>query len=253
MTMTDETATVPTSALTTEPPAQTPEPTPTPTGGESKTLESVLYPKDGAESPPVAAAAEEPKTESESPKVETEAPKEEGAKSEPAPLTADSYKDLTLPEGLVVNDALFAEAKEVLAKVGVDPAKAPELMALYGKVQTQQAESIRAEIKAQDTAWSKELDAIPEFSGEQRAVASQFIGRAIEEFGTPEVRQTLAAYGLGNNPALARFIYNMAYAIVEGERPLTGGAAPVVRNGSPKPSLAESLYDHPDSAKARTQ
>ncbi len=162
----------------------------------------------------------------------------------PAPLTVDSYADLTLPEGMEVDDALFTRAKEVFAESGIAPDKAPALLSVYKTALEAQAESTRAAIVEQDAKWRAELEALPEFAGERMTSARNLIGRAIEEFGTPELRTTLETYGLGNNPAIGRMIYNMALALSEGTLPQQGTQVANDRNGrrAGGRTLGEKLY-----------
>ena len=220
----------------------TPAP-PLPSAPEAaKPLGATLYGESGQprEGEPSAAAAA-PKEEGAVP--EPSVPTKEGEAAVPAPLTADSYADLALPEGLEVNPDLFAKFKSTAAESGIAPDKAPALLELFKEAQVLQNEATVTALRKQNATWQTELEALPEFKGERKAVAAQVIGRAIEEFGTPAVRSTLDAYGLGNNPDLARFIHNMAVALVEGTITPSGNPAPNGKDGKSRGStLGARLY-----------
>ena len=187
--------------------------------------------------PAVTAAAEDPSSK-ETPTTP----------AEPPSLTVDSYKDLKVPDTIQVDEALLGDFKTTLADAGVDPAKAPALLGVYEKALVAQKAADDAAILAQDAQWQRELSTLPEFQGERRAQSSTIIGRAIDEFGTPEVRSTLDAYGLGNNPALARFILRLASAATEGTPTIPGNPPPTTKDGKPlSRTLGARLYG--DSSK----
>ena len=233
-------------ALTTTPPVIPPPAAP----GSEPTLGEALYGKTSPDSasppttPPAAAAAEGKDGTSPAPDApkEGEAPTDGTTAPKPVALTADSYKDLKVPDGLVLDDALFSEAKGEFAKAGIDPTKAPALLDLYHRALRSQADATISALTAQDTAWRTELQALPEFAGSKFDTARNVIGRAIEEFGSPGVRTVLETYHLGNNPDLARFIYNMAHAMVEGTVPPTGGVPGERNAGRRGRTLGEILY-----------
>lgn len=211
------------ASVTTAPSSATEPVAPTPSG--------ILSPE-----PSVAAAATEEPAGSTPPKEAKSG--EEGGEVAPtaepssAPLTAESYKDLALPEGLVVVPALFDEFKSVSASLGIQPEKAPELLNLYKKVMEANAETALQTLRDQITTDDRTLRSDPEFQGERYDVASKAVGMLIEEFGSPAVREVLGTHGLGNNPALVKFLFSVAQALGEGTPTLTGG--PPANNSSGK-------------------
>lgn len=132
-------------------------------------------------------------------------------------LTADSYKDkIKLPEGFIADDAMMGEAATLFADVGVPPDKAQGLIDLFAKVTKANNDKATADYQAQQTAWLGEIDKMPEFQGEARATSLQAIGKVFDEYGTPEARAALDAFGTGNNPALVKMFHKIAQALSEG-------------------------------------
>lgn len=149
-------------------------------------------------------------------------------------LTADSYKDkLTLPAEFVADDAMMGEAASLFADLGVAPDKAQGLLDLYAKVTKANMDKATADYQAQQAAWMKEIDAIPDFQGEARATSLQAIGKVLDEYGTPEARAALDAFGTGNNPALVKMFHNIAKALSEGTPTTQGRPAPTGADGKP--------------------
>lgn len=177
--------------------------------------------------------------------------------STPDALTADSY-DIKLSEELQGNDALLTSAKTLFAEVGVDPAKAQQLVDFYTEALKTQAAETTAAWTAQQTAWKTEIEAMPEFKGPTRETSLQALGKLWDEFGTDEAKAALDAYGVGNNPALVRMFLKMASTISEASPAPQGRPAPMDRNGRPLGgrTVGETLFgDTPEnnSIMVRTQ
>lgn len=180
--------------------------------------------------------------EGDPPKAEPEAP---------TPLTAASYADLALPEGLTVDAALFDRAKETFASVGVDPTKAPALLALFNDALTAQNKVVTdalAHHAQQQQAYTTEFNALPEFQGERRAQSVAVLGRALEEFAPnpARLRADLDASGMGNHPDLIQAMLKMASMLVEDAPSSTGRERPLGPNGTAGPnrnlSLGQRIY-----------
>ena len=161
-----------------------------------------------------------------------------GGEDSIAPLTADSYAEVTLPEGLTVDDALFGEAKSIFAEAGVKPSEAPKLLGVFEKALKAQAEAQQAAFQTMNETWKTEALALPEFSGAKREASQALIAKVIDEFGGDEVREVLNATGAGNNPALVRMVLKIGEALSEGRPARTGQPA----NSGGKKSYADAVY-----------
>lgn len=159
-----------------------------------------------------------------------------------APLSADSYADLTLPAGLTVDDALFAETKSIFAEAGVNPTEAPKLLALYEKALASQAtayESARTEAFTQmSETWRAETLALPEFTGTRQQASLAAISKVVDEFGPKGVRDVLDATGMGNNPLIAQMFLKIADTLGEGRSTRPGNP----RGSAKSMSYAEKMY-----------
>lgn len=161
-------------------------------------------------------------------------------------LSAASY-DFTLPAGFSDNVELTSEAKTVMAAAGVAPDKAQGLIDLFGKAVKANADAQVAAHTTQQQAWLTEIGSMPEFTGPTRETSLASIGKLFDEFGTPEAKTALNAYGVGNNPALVKMMLKIASVVNEGGP--SGGGRPVgTPNGKRAPAtVGQSLY--PDAGK----
>lgn len=231
----DAPATVPTDPSVTQPSAE-----PAPAEPQTDPAAPVVEPK--------AAEGDTPPADD----LLTKDPDAKPGEGEPAPstptYTAESYADLALPEGMTVDAPMFDKFKAMALDTATSPEAATKYLGLLKEFQESQTSMMTKAIIEQDQRWSAELKSIPEFSGANYAKAQEVIGKAIAEFGSPAVRDVLAAYGLQNNPALGRFIYTMSHALVEGEADPSGGVAPVGRNGRPVRGVALQDLLYPEEA-----
>lgn len=122
----------------------------------------------------------------------------EGFDFDPRTLTAFSEvaKDLNLPQ---------ESAQKILDKI------APAM-----------AEKQRAQIEEIRTEWEDSARADKEFGGDKLEESLASAKKALDAFGTPELRTLLNDSGLGNHPDVIRFMVRAGKAISE-DRIVTGG------------------------------
>lgn len=219
--------------------------TPAVSEAPAPSLGETLYPAEGTSTP----AVETPVTEAPAePVVETapaaEPPVEEApdpaAPAEPASIDPASYK--LEAEGITLNPELLTAARTELAAAGVPPEAAPALMSILKQSLEAQAAAQTAAFTTLNAKWTTESEALPEFQGERKAQSLAIIGRAVDDYGSPEVREAFALTGAGNNPAVVKFILGMATALTEGSPTRQGTPAAPRQNRS----IGQRLY--PDTA-----
>jgi hypothetical protein len=172
----------------------------------------------GAEtSKPAETAAEAPKPEEAKP---AEAKPEEAKPGETPKIDPASY-EIKLADGFTVDEPTLTEARQMFAELGVPKEGGQKLIDLYTKVAQKQAEQFAsaAQTQFQETqqTWINELNKLPEFTGEARERNLGYLGRLMDEFGSPEANAVMATTGAGNNPAVVKYILSMGQALLEGE------------------------------------
>jgi hypothetical protein len=73
-------------------------------------------------------------------------------------------------------------------------------------------------------SWVSELKADKEIGGDKFDENAGVAAKAIEKFGSPELKQVLNQTGMGNNPDLFRFALNIGRHLIE-DNPGTGSPA----------------------------
>lgn len=81
-----------------------------------------------------------------------------------------------------------------------------------------------AQIEAITKGWAEQSTGDKEFGGEKLQENLAVSKKALDTFGTPELRQLLNESGLGNHPEVIRFMYRAGKAIGE-DKFLAGGPA----------------------------
>jgi hypothetical protein len=208
-----------------EPPASDPNPAPAPTPAEP--------PK------PEPAPADPPKPGEPEPKP-GEPPEDPENKEPEKPEGAPEKYELTVPEGLTLNEAGLEKVTGLFKELNLTNEQAQRLVDAEG-------EYIKEMVQKQNEAWQQTVDgwkedATKEFGTKLQEELSN-VARVFNQFATPEEAQALKEdlewSGLGNKKEWIRFLSKIGKQLAEDK---LVEAQPI----KPKKSIAEVLYpDNP--------
>jgi hypothetical protein len=135
----------------------------------------------------------------------------------------EQYADFAFEEGRALDTELADEIKATAKDLGLTQSQAQKLADLAMKrttaAQAQQAEVLE---KAR-TEWADATKADKEFGGDALDANLSLARKALDTFGTPELKALLNESGLGNHPEVIRVFVRAGKAISE-DRIVTGGA-----------------------------
>ena len=180
---------------------------------------------------------------SETPPAETppETPAETPA-PEAVPLTLDDLK-IDLPEGVALDEGVLTEFQGLANSLKLNSEQAQTLMKLHvsqvEQVMKAFTEGAQTTWNETQTAWRNEILADPEIGGAKAKETQTLLGRALDEFGSPEARQALNLTGAGNSLPLVKMFAKMAKQLVGEGTPVPAGQG---RNNPKGGSIAERLY-----------
>lgn len=124
----------------------------------------------------------------------------------------EKYTDFTLPEGMKLDEKMSEKFSTTARDLGLSQEAAQKLVTL-------QAESVLADNKArsewfanQVAEWRKEAIAV---LGPKHQEELAFAGKALDRFGTPELRKMLTETGMGEHPLLVQAWVKAGKAIAE--------------------------------------
>lgn len=165
--------------------------------------------------------------------VKTDAKETEGkADDKGAPVVPEKY-EFKMPEGVEL-DTAAAEEFSVLAKeLKLDQATAQKVADIGAKMAQKQAERHAETVKG----WTTESKADKEFGGDNLQQNLATAQKAIDTFGSKELKSLLTSSGLGNHPEIIRFAFNAGKAISEDGFIRSGS-----RTSTPAQSLEKRLY-----------
>lgn len=216
-------------------PAPSPAPTPAPTPAPAPAPAPAPKPGEPAPAPKETALAKETPAKvalgAEDAKADAEKAALFGAPAE------GKYAAFTLPDGYSVDESATKAFLPLATKLGLSQAGAQEVVNLYSQLQQEQAKTWQTQVEA----WGMSASSDKEFGGTQYSANLATANRAIREFGTPELRQSLQDTGLGNHPEFIRFAYRVGRAMNEA-RAKTGQDA----STGQKRTAAEVLYGNPN-------
>jgi hypothetical protein len=147
----------------------------------------------------------------------------------------EKYEDFKLPEGMQADTPVMGEFATLAKELNLPQEAAQKLVDLAGKMQAGNVEQIQAHIEAQGEAWGNEARADKEFGGDKFDENLAVAKRALDQFGTPELKSLLVASKMGNHPEVLRFFYRAGQAISQ------DGFVPG-RHGAPAGDAASVMY-----------
>lgn len=142
-----------------------------------------------------------------------EKPEGEGSKAdEGKPQGAPESYEFKAPEGSTLDDAVIGQFSEVAKELNLTQDAAQKILDKMAPAmaarQVEQVEAIRS-------GWADEARVDKEFGGDKLNENLGTAKRALDQFGTPELRTLLKETGMGNHPEVIRFMYRAGKAISE--------------------------------------
>lgn len=131
------------------------------------------------------------------------------AEQKPAePVVPESY-EFQMPEGVELDKAAADEFTAIAKELKLDQATAQKVADVGAKMAQRQAE---AHAKLVET-WVEQVKTDKDIGGDKLDENLAVARKALEKFGTPELRDVLNSTGLGNHPAVIKAFYNAGKAV----------------------------------------
>lgn len=133
-----------------------------------------------------------------------------------------SFKD---KEGNDIPAEQTAQYADVFKKAGLTAEQAQQLFDAYHSANFDFNQKLSAAINEQADTWYKQVLADKELGGQNYDTTKLDIGRAMDRFGTPELRRFLNDSQLGFHPELVRFVAKIGKALGNDHDFVTGKGA----------------------------
>lgn len=136
------------------------------------------------------------------------------AKANPDAKAPEKY-ELKTPDGITADAEIVAKFEDIAKGLDLSQEDAQKLYDLGpALIKTIQAKQTEAMVAAQ-TAWTAASKADKEFGGEALDANLGTAKKALDQFGTPELKTLLKESGLGNHPELIRAFVRVGKAMSE--------------------------------------
>ncbi|EIX6839108.1 peptidase [Escherichia coli] len=157
--------------------------------------------------------SEAQKTEEE---LAAEKAKTEEAEKDKKPEGAPEKYEFKPAEGQELDTAALEQFEPIARELNLTNEQAQKMVDLYGTkimpmVQQQQAEAWQK----QTEGWAETVKADKEIGGDKLTANLSAAQRALDQFGTPELKEYLNATGLGNHPDLVKTFVKIGKAMSE--------------------------------------
>lgn len=146
----------------------------------------------------------------------------EGGDSE-AGEVPDSY-EFEVPEGMELDQGLADAVTPVFKELGLNQEQASKLTSAYAQVKQQEAQQAQADFDKQLDQWASEIKNDKEIGGEAFDANAAIARKAVDEFGSPELKELLDTTGFGNNPHIFKFMLSVGKLLNE-DQPGSGERA----------------------------
>lgn len=169
--------------------------TPSNDAGEPKTTDSTTVTPDSTQAtgtPDASAAAKTDDTKATEPQV------------------PEAY-DLQMPEGIELDKASADEFTTIAKELKLDQAAAQKLADIAAKQAQRQVDAHTALVGS----WVEQVKTDKDIGGDKLDENLSIARKALDTFGTPELRDVLNASGLGNHPAVIKAFVKAGKAISE--------------------------------------
>lgn len=147
-----------------------------------------------------AAKADAKPAEGDKPKADDKA-KPEDSKPEPVQLA-----DFTAPEGVKLDPEAAGEFKAIAQELGLKQESAQKIADIGAKLAQKWSADQQSAIKAASEKWASDAKTDKEYGGDAFDQNLAVANKALDTFGSPELKAMLKESGLNNHPEIIRFM-----------------------------------------------
>lgn len=148
------------------------------------------------------------------------------------PQVPETY-ELKMPEGVDLDKQAADEFTAIAKELKLSQADAQRIADVAAKMQQKQAETHAEMVKG----WAEGCKTDKEFGGDNLQQNLSVARKAIDTFGSPELKALLNRTGMGNHPEVVRFAFKAGKAISEDGFVQSGSRTP-----TPDATLEKRLY-----------
>lgn len=153
-------------------------------------------------------------------------------KDDPSATVPEKY-EFDAPEGMELDGVAVGEFSELAKELKLPQAEAKRVVDVAIKMAQRRAEDTAKTVKG----WADQCKADKEFGGDNLDANVAVAQKAIDTFGTPELKAILSQSGWGNHPEFVRFAYKAGKAISDDT--FVKGGNPASSNDKP---MANRMY-----------
>jgi hypothetical protein len=148
------------------------------------------------------------------------------------PKAPESY-EFKMPDGVELDSKAADEFTAIAKELKLSQADAQRIADVAARMQQKQAETHVEMVKG----WADQCKTDKEFGGDNLQQNMSVARKAIDTFGSPELKALLNNTGMGNHPEVVRFAFKAGKAISEDGFVQSGSRTP-----TPDSSLEKRLY-----------
>ena len=126
------------------------------------------------------------------------------------PVVPESY-ELKMPDGVELDSAAAEEFTAIAKELKLDQAAAQKLADVGAKMAQRQAEAHAQLVET----WTEQVKTDKDIGGDKLEENLGIARKAIDTFGSPELKALLNSTGLGNHPEVVKLAYKVGKAISE--------------------------------------
>ncbi len=159
------------------------------------------------------------------------------------PVVPEDYEPPKLPEGVVLDEEGFNLLKPIAKELKLTQDQVQKLIDLQVSRDTTKRTADAAAWKDTIKGWEDQIKADKEFGGPHMTANVALAAKALDTFGSIELRKALADYGVGSHPEVYRFVVKVGKALSEGTfTPGGSGKNDLPKDQAQARSLFPSLY-----------
>ena len=151
----------------------------------------------------------------------------------------ENYEDFTFPEGMEVAPAELEAFLPLAKELDLSQEQAQKLIDLDSARKQQAAEASAQRWEDLKGEWADSARSDQEYGGQNFDENVGLAKKALDQFGTDELKEALVLTGTGSHPEIIRFFYRVGKAL-DDARMLTGTAQPVAKK--PEELMYPSMF-----------